>query len=109
MSITAVSTLGMSREEWLQRRKGSIGGSDDWEYKEEDMQAKLGPLNIDGFWSYEITSIKKDCITIEYYQEKYELRPDKPLHLSKEIEGHEYSDGCVYDGDDYSLELTWKE
>lgn len=28
MSITAVSTLGMSREDWLQRRKGSIGGSD---------------------------------------------------------------------------------
>lgn len=23
-----VSTLGMSREEWLEKRKGSIGGSD---------------------------------------------------------------------------------
>ena len=80
----------------------------EWTYNEEDIVAKLGPLNIDGFWSYEITSIKKDCITIEYYNEKYELRPDKPLHLSKEIEGHEYSDGCVYDGDDYSLTLTWK-
>ena len=81
----------------------------EWEYNEEDIVAKLGQLNIDGFWSYEITSIKKDCITIEYYNEKYELRPDKPLHLSKEIEGHEYSDGCVYDGDDYSLTLTWKD
>lgn len=80
----------------------------EWEYNEEDIVAKLGQLNIDGFWSYEVTSIKKDCITIEYYNEKYELRPDKPLHLSKEIEGHEYSDGCVYDGDDYSLTLTWK-
>ena len=81
----------------------------EWEYNEEDIVAKLGQLNIDGFWSYEITSIKKDCITIEYYNEKYELRPDNPLHLSKEIEGHEYSDGCVYDGDDYSLTLTWKD
>ena len=87
----------------------SISGSSDWEYKEEDMPAKLGRLNIDGFWSYEITSIKKDCITIGYYNKEYELCPDKPLHLSNEIEGHEYSDGCVYDGDDYSLELTWKE
>ena len=79
----------------------------DWKYNEEDIQAKLGRLNLDGFWGYEITSIKKDCITIEYYDKKYEVRPDKPLHLSKEIEGHEYSDGCVYDGDNYSLELTW--
>ena len=86
----------------------SISGNSDWEYKEEDIAAKRGCLNLDGFWSYEITSIQADCITIEYYDKKYEVRPDKPLHLSKEIEGHEYSDGCVYDGDDYSLELTWK-
>lgn len=80
----------------------------EWEYNEEDIQAKLGRLNLDGFWGYEITSIKKDCITIEYYDKTYEVRPDKPLHLSKEIEGREWSDGCVYDGDEYSLELTWK-
>ena len=85
----------------------SISGSSDWKYKEEDMPAKLGRLNIDGFWSYEITCIKKDCITIGFYDKEYELRPNKPLRLLNEIEGHEYSDGCVYDGDDYSLELTW--
>lgn len=87
----------------------SIGGSSDWEYEESDIQAKLGCLNIDGFWSYEITSIKEDCITIEFYGKKYELRPDHPLNLYNEIEGDEYSDGCVYNGDDYSLELTWKK
>lgn len=87
----------------------SVSGDGEWKYKEEDIVAKLGQLNIDGFWNYEITSIRKDCITIEYYDEKYELRPDKPLHLSKEIEGREYSDGCVYDGDNYSLTLTWKD
>ncbi|MBR1755686.1 MAG: hypothetical protein IJ739_04095 [Bacteroidaceae bacterium] len=80
----------------------------EWEYQEEDIVAKRGRLNLDGFWGYEITSIKRDCITIEYYENKYELRPDQPLHLYKEIEGREYSDGCVYDGDDYKLELTWK-
>lgn len=79
----------------------------EWKYNEEDIVAKLGRLNIDGFWSYEIISIKKDCITIGYNDKKYELRPDKPLHLSKEIEGREWSDGCVYDGDNYSLTLTW--
>ena len=79
----------------------------DWEYTEEDIIAKRGRLNLDGFWGYEITSIKRDCITIEYYNKKYEIRPDKPLHLYKEIEGREYSDGCVYDGDDYVLDLTW--
>jgi len=85
----------------------SISGNDGWRYKEKDIVAKLGRLNLDGFWNYEITSIRKDCITIEYYDEKYEVRPDKPLHLSKEIEGREWSDGCVYDGDYYSLDLTW--
>lgn len=85
----------------------SVYSDGEWKYNEEDIVAKLGRLNIDGFWSYEITSIKKDCITIEYYDKKYELRPDKPLYLSREIEGHEYSDGCVYDGDNYSLTLTW--
>lgn len=87
----------------------SVGGSSDWKYTEEDIIAKRGRLGIDGFWNYEITSIKQDCITIEFYDEKYEVRPGQPLSLYKEIEGREWSDGCVYDGDDYKLELTWKE
>ena len=80
----------------------------DWKYSEEELVAKLGRLNLDGFWGYEITNIKADCITIEYYDKKYEVRPDNPLHLHNSIEGDERSDGCVYDGDDYSLDLTWK-
>ena len=81
----------------------------DWKYCEEDLVAKLGRLNLDGFWGYEITNIKQDCITIAYYDKKYEVRPGQPLHLHNSIEGDEHSDGCVYDGDDYSLELTWME
>ena len=84
-----------------------VMSSENGRYKEYDMEAKLGKLGIQGFWSYEITSIKSDCITIEFYEEKYEVRPDKPLHLYKEIEGREWSDGCVYDSDDYTLDLTW--
>ena len=53
--------------------------------------------------------ITQNAITISYYNETYTLTPDNPLDLPiSVIEGHEYSDGCVYDGDDYSLELTWK-
>lgn len=87
----------------------SISGGGDWKYEEEDIVAKRGPLNLDGFWNYEITSIKQDCITIEFYEKKYEVRPGQSLHLSNEIEGREWSDGCVYDGDNYSLELTWQK
>ena len=81
----------------------------DWKYSEEDIVAKLGRLNLDGFWGYEMTSIRQDSITIAYYDKKYELRPGQSLHLRNSIEGDEHSDGCVYDGDDYSLDLTWKE
>lgn len=90
-------------------RHWSISGYGDWKYEEEDIVAKRGPLNLDGFWNYEITSIKQDCITIEFYEKKYEVRPGQSLHLSNEIEGREWSDGCVYDGDNYSLELTWQK
>ncbi|UKK48642.1 hypothetical protein L6475_01365 [Prevotella sp. E9-3] len=84
-----------------------VKSSENGRYKEYDMEAKLGKLGIQGFWNYEITSVKSDCIIIEFYEEKYEVRPDKPLHLYKEIEGREWSDGCVYDSDDYTLDLTW--
>ena len=79
----------------------------EWKYKEYDMEAKLGTLGADGFWNYEITKITQEAITISFYDKIYTLTPDQPLHLSESIDGDEYSDGCVYDGDDYSLELTW--
>ena len=81
--------------------------SQPWE--EYDKEAKLGILGISGFFSYEITSIKQDLITIDYYDKHYEVRPGQPLKLYNEIEGREWSDGCVYDSDEYWLELKWKE
>lgn len=81
--------------------------SGNWKYNEYDIEAKLGTLDIDGFWNYEITEITKDAITISFYRATYILTPDQPLHLFKSIDGDEYSDGCVYDGDDYSVDLTW--
>lgn len=87
----------------------SVYSDGEWKYKEYDMEAKLGTLGADGFWNYEITKITQEAITISFYDKTYTLTPDNPLNLPiSVIEGHEYSDGCVYDGDDYSLELTWK-
>lgn len=87
----------------------SVYNDGEWKNEEYDIEAKLGTLNIDGFWNYEITKITQEAITISYYNETYTLTPDNPLNLPlSTIEGHEYSDGCVYDGDAYSLELTWK-
>ena len=87
----------------------SVYNDGEWKNEEYDIEAKLGTLNIDGFWNYEITKITQDAITISFYDKTYTLTPDNPLDLPiSVIEGHEYSDGCVYDGDNYSLELTWK-
>ena len=87
----------------------SVYNDGEWKNEEYDIEAKLGTLNIDGFWNYEIVKITQNAITISYYNETYTLTPDNPLDLPiSVIEGHEYSDGCVYDGDNYSLELTWK-
>jgi hypothetical protein len=87
----------------------SVYSDGEWKYEEYDMEAKLGTLGADGFWNYEIVKITQNTITISYYNETYTLTPDNPLDLPiSVIEGHEYSDGCVYDGDNYSLELTWK-
>ena len=89
----------------------SIGGSSDWEYQEEDFEAKLGRLGcFTGFASLEVARIEKNCLTLTRWGEKaFLLTPGETLHFSAEIEGREWSDGCVYSGDDYTLELTWSQ
>jgi len=85
----------------------SISSQHPWEYEEYDMEAQLGQLDIRGFRDVKIARIEKQLITLSDSRQTYLLAPDKPLHLSCEIEGREWSDGCVYDGDDYTLDLTW--
>lgn len=89
----------------------SIGGSSDWEYQEEDFEAKLGRLGcFTGFASLEVARIEKNCLTLTRWGEKtFLLTPGETLHFSAEIEGREWSDGCVYSGDDYTLEITWSQ
>lgn len=88
----------------------SISSSGKWKYEESDFEAKLDRLPFIGFGDINIARIEKDCITLtDYNGNVKELHPGESLHYSAEIEGREWSDGCVYDGDDYSLELTWEE
>ena len=74
------------------------------------MVAELGDLKFIGFGSMKIARIEKNCITLTRWdKDTYQLTPGETLKLSDTIEGREWSDGCVYDGDDYKLELTWKK
>ncbi len=65
--------------------------------------------SISGFGSYEVTKTTSDTITIYSYDKTYQLKHGETLYLRNSIEGHEWSDGCVYDSDEYSLELKWIE
>ena len=85
----------------------SISGSSDWKWEESDFEAALGTLNFTGFRSVKIVRIEKNCITLTSYDRTELLTPGETVSFYAEIEGREWSDGCVYDGDDYSLELTW--
>ena len=86
-----------------------VYSSDKKTYKESDFEVQVGKLTFDGFRGFEVVRIERDKITIEHYGNTYELLKGGTLHLYNEIEGREWSDGCVYDGTDYTLILTWKE
>ena len=65
----------------LHVKSGHCGGSGGWKYEEKDIVARRGTLNIQGFWNYEITGVRHDSVTIEFYEEKYYVRPEEPLRL----------------------------
>lgn len=85
----------------------SMGSDNEWEYREQEITAQLGGLDFEGFNTFKIVRIEKDCITITHWERTLRLLRGETLNLSNEIEGREWSDGCVYDGDEYTLELTW--
>lgn len=104
----------MEREVRLQIKHGhchwTVYTRGDWEYETFERTYKLGDqLEMYGFYSHRITEITDDHIVIEFNDDKRILTHDEPIHMYTEIEGREWSDGCVYDGDDYSTELAWIE
>ena len=104
--------MDMEQEVRLQIRYGhrhwTVYTRGEWKYETFERVYKLGDiLQIDGFYGYKITEISDARIVIEFYEEKYILTHDEPIHMFSEIEGREWSDGCVYDGDDYSTDIAW--
>ena len=86
----------------------SVSGDGEWKHEESDIEVKLGKLYFMGFYDIEITRIEPDCITfVQGKEPSRTLTPGGRIHFSAEIEGREWSDGCVYDSDVYSLTLTW--
>ena len=81
----------------------------EWEYDEPiEQDYKLGDqLKMFGFYDYRITEITDNHIVIEFNDDKRILTHEKPVYIITEIEGREWSDGCVYDGEDYSTEISW--
>ena len=87
----------------------SIGSDGEWEWEEKDFEATLGSLGFIGFGNVKIARIEQGRITLTRYDSTELLTPEKNVSFYAEIEGREYSNGCVYDGDDYQLILTWKK
>ena len=80
----------------------------EWEYEESDVEVKTGRLgDFIGFYGVKVERIEGDMITLAHRGSTYVLKPGKSLQFYAEIEGREWSDGCVYDYDNYSLTITW--
>lgn len=90
------------------RKSWSIGSSGEWKWKEEEFEAETGSLGhyIGGL---SIARIERGCITLTRYDRTEKLTPGKTVSFYQEVEDDESSDGCVYSGTDYQLQLTWKD
>lgn len=76
---------------------------------EQMVEAKVGSFPFFmGFGGLRIDRIEKNCITFSDYGTIYLLTPGDTLYLHHEIEGREWSDGCVYDSEDYYLRIIWE-
>jgi hypothetical protein len=76
---------------------------------EQMVEAKVGSFPFFmGFGGLRIDRIEKGCITFSDYGTIYLLTPGDTLYLHHEIEGREWSDGCVYDSEDYYLRIIWR-
>lgn len=85
-------------EEW------SIGGKSDKSTKEGIFVPRLGEsIDIEGFSYLKVYDISEDKIVIG----SCSLRKGERLSFSNEVEGHEGSDGTVWNGTDYSIEIHW--
>ena len=74
------------------------------------VEAKVGEFPyFSGFGGLRIDRIENRCITFSFYEAVKLLTPGENIHFYSEIEGREWSDGCVYDSDEYYLDISWEQ
>lgn len=89
------------------RRHHTVYGEGETEWQTLPFVARLGGLPVDKFRGYRITEIGPERMVIACGEELHILRPGETLVLVREVDGREWSDGCVYDGDTYILKIIW--
>jgi hypothetical protein len=65
-------------------------------------------MTIEGFRSVSIEKICSNAIVFkEYGGDVKILTPGESVRFENSIDGYEDHDGCVWDGDDYVMTITW--
>lgn len=90
------------------RRRWTVYDDGETEWLTLCLPLAPGDLPVDRFSAYRITEIAPERIVISGCGETHILTPGASVTLSREVEGHEWSDGCVYDGNTYILTITWQ-
>ena len=104
MDFKIILKICSTRKRWIAYGKG---GEDEYFVEQE---AKVGPFPQKYFPLIVIKEIHKDRIIISDGNngEEKVLTPDGNICFSYEIEGREWSDGCVCDGSDYYAQIIWE-
>ncbi|MBP5527768.1 MAG: hypothetical protein J6X79_04855 [Bacteroidales bacterium] len=79
-------------------------GDEEW-----TIEAKAGTLDLPEYTcGITIEAIEPERIIVTSYgTDPRELTPGKTVRYFREEEGREWSDGCVYESDEYSIAITW--
>ena len=73
------------------------------------IEATVGRMTIEGFRSVSIEKICSNAIVFkEYGGDVKILTPGDSVRFENSIDGYEDHDGCVWDGDDYVMTITWE-
>lgn len=90
------------------RRHRTVYDDGETQWQAISLPAALGNLPVDRFRGYRIVEIESDRLVIACGEETHVLRPGETIVISREIDGREWADGCVYDGYTYTLKITWQ-
>ena len=79
-------------------------GEEEW-----TLEAKPGALDLPEYaCGITVELLEPERIVLSTYgHRRRTLTPGQTVGYLDEVEGREYSDGCVYDSDEYSISVTW--